>query len=496
MTNLVFGIITIVICALLVLTAGNLFFKREKYTTAVLLLVLVGLILRVYVGTDFYLHEWDERYHALVAKNLMQHPLTPTLYDHPILSYDYRNWTANHIWVHKQPVPLWSMALSMFFFGVNEIALRIPSIILSTIAIFFTYKIGALIFGREVGFIAAFLHSIHGLSIELTGGRISTDHIDIFFAFFTELAVLFALFYKTRNGDRKYLCLMGISIGIAILCKWLPALIVLPVWLLLVLDKDSQLSYRKIAVDLVMVILIVFTVFIPWQLYIHTAFPLEAAFESEYNIRHLFEGLEGHGKPFYYHINKIRIQYGELIYIPLLWWIWKSMVKVLRKKETIWLAFSCWLFIPLTFFSFAQTKMQAYTFIAAPVLFIITAVFWRYLRIRKPAHKWGQWISTVFVFLLLLLPVRYSIERIKPFSLQDWTPAWVENIKQLESIVKDQEKTILFGTDRPIETMFYCDNIIAYARLPEMTTIDSLIKEGFKVYVLDESGMVKPYQKR
>lgn len=272
-----------------------------------MLLLLAGLFLRVYVGTDFYLHQWDERYHALVAKNLIQHPLTPTFYDNPILAYDYRNWSLNHVWVHKQPFPLWTMALSMYFFGINEIALRVPSILLSTFAIFLTYKIGTLLFNREVGFIAAFLHCIHGLSIELTGGRVSTDHIDVFFSFFIELSVFWGLLYKLKRGDRRYLLLMGVSIGVAILCKWLPALIVLPIWLLFVIDNDSQLSYRKIAVDLISVVILISAIFIPWQLYIHAKFPLEAAFESEYNLRHLFEALEGHEEPFYYHINKIRI---------------------------------------------------------------------------------------------------------------------------------------------------------------------------------------------
>jgi len=495
MNNLIFGVVTISICSLLIITAGNLFFKKEKHATAIMLLLLAGLFLRVYVGTDFYLHEWDERYHALVAKNLIQHPLIPTLYENPILAYDYRNWTANHIWVHKQPFPLWSMALSMYFFGVNEIALRIPSILLSTFAIFLTYKIGSLIFGREVGFIAAFLHSIHGLSIELTGGRISTDHIDVFFTFFIELSILFGLFYKIKKGDRFYLCLMGLCTGIAILCKWLPALIVVPVWFLFIMDRGNRLSYRKIVMDTILLVTINFIIFIPWQLYIHTNFPLEAAFESQYNLRHLFEGLEGHGKPFYYHLNKIRIQYGELTYIPLIWWIWKSVVKGLHKKETTWLAFSCWLLVPLIFFSFAQTKMQAYTLIAAPAIFIITAVFWRYLRIIKPTNKWSRWLSTMLIFLLLILPIRYSIERIKPFSEQDRNPEWVENVKKLNLIVDDGEKNIVFGTDRPIETMFYCDNIIAYARVPVTTTIDSLIEAGFKVYFLEESGNLKPLSK-
>jgi 4-amino-4-deoxy-L-arabinose transferase-like glycosyltransferase len=140
MNNLLFGILTIIFCI-----TGYLFswkyWRKDNYKIAILLIVICGLALRIYTSTDFFLHSWDERYHALVAKNLIQHPLTPTLYDNPVLPYDYRNWKANHIWLHKQPLPVWTIAASMRLFGVNEIALRLPSIILSTIGILLTFLI-------------------------------------------------------------------------------------------------------------------------------------------------------------------------------------------------------------------------------------------------------------------------------------------------------------------------------------------------------------------
>jgi|GEM_PF-2475173 len=44
-------------------------------------IVILAAALRIWLcSTDSYLHEWDERYHALVAKNLLLHPLKPTLY--------------------------------------------------------------------------------------------------------------------------------------------------------------------------------------------------------------------------------------------------------------------------------------------------------------------------------------------------------------------------------------------------------------------------------
>ncbi|MCB0538920.1 MAG: hypothetical protein KDE33_15510, partial [Bacteroidetes bacterium] len=101
------------------------FFLKQKYNYALLLLILAGITLRIYTSNDKYLHKWDERYHALVAKNMMEEPFVPKLYKNPVLNYDYKNWTGNHIWVHKQPFPLWSIALSFKLFGVNELALRL-----------------------------------------------------------------------------------------------------------------------------------------------------------------------------------------------------------------------------------------------------------------------------------------------------------------------------------------------------------------------------------
>lgn len=215
MENQIFGIFTITIC-----TIGYYFsfryHKKDNYFVAILLLMVCGLVLRVYVSSDFFLHTWDERYHALVAKNFIQHPLKPTLYDNPLLPYDYKNWVANHIWVHKQPLPLWFMAGSMWLFGINEIALRLPSILLTTIGIFLTFFIGKYFFSRKAGFLAAFFYSINGLIIELTAGRVATDHIDIFFLFFIELAVFFSI-VLVQKKKLIYTVLLGISMGLAIL---------------------------------------------------------------------------------------------------------------------------------------------------------------------------------------------------------------------------------------------------------------------------------------
>src|SRR3954469_18267269 len=77
-------------------------FQKGNFQLSAGLIVLGGLILRVFVASDLFLHEWDERYHALVAKNLMSNLLLPRLYASPLLNYDCREWASNYIWLHKQ----------------------------------------------------------------------------------------------------------------------------------------------------------------------------------------------------------------------------------------------------------------------------------------------------------------------------------------------------------------------------------------------------------
>jgi len=50
---------------------------------------------------------WDEVFHAVVAQNLLKHPLKPTLIDVPYLPYQKIKWDDNHVWLHKPTLPLW-----------------------------------------------------------------------------------------------------------------------------------------------------------------------------------------------------------------------------------------------------------------------------------------------------------------------------------------------------------------------------------------------------
>ncbi len=471
MENRIYGIVTIGIVVLLYFLAYKSY-RKENYLICLSYIILGGLLLRIFASMDFYLHEWDERYHALVAKNLLQNPFKPMLYTNTLLEYDYKNWAGNHIWVHKQPFPLYSMALSMLAFGKNTIALRIPSILLSTVSILATFKIGKILASAKVGLLAAFLFSINGLIIESTAGRVATDHIDVFFYSLVTISVYFLLRSVERSSTIS-LIFGAIITGLAILSKWLPALIVLPIWLIYSYQKQDL---KYILKNLILFILIVLAIVLPWQLYILKTFPLEAAWEYEYNKKHIFEVLGPHGKPFYYHFSRMRIIFGEIIYIPLIWLVATAFNQIFKRNYSKPII-AIWILIPYLFFSYVTTKMPGYILFCSSAIFIMTSMF--FFELKSYETKYRR-IKTLILILLIALPIRYSIERIKPFSIRDRSPIWINEMKRIDS--ENINVAIVFNCKFPIETMFHT-NLIAYESIPKIEKLKSIKSQGFVIYI-------------
>jgi 4-amino-4-deoxy-L-arabinose transferase len=271
------------------------------------------------------------------------------------------------------------------------------------------------------------------------------------------------------------------SIGAAVLSKWLPGLIVLPIWLLIVIDSGN-FKPKLIIVQFITLLITSIIIFLPWQIYIYHAFPLEAYWEASYNFKHITEVLSEQKGSFYYYIDKIRINYGELIYLPVLWYLWKILKNMPDKKQ---LAICIWFIIPLIFFSLAKTKMQAYLLFASPALFIITADFWFMLNEYKKNHKL-KWIFNLILILLIALPIRYSIKRIKPFKKAERKPQWVMDLKELNE--KKIVKGVLFNFNKPIEAMFYT-NLTVYPNMPNFRSIVDIQKRGYSIIINNKGNI-------
>ncbi len=446
------------------------FHHRNNNKLAMLCLCIAALVLRIFTAKDGFLHQWDERYHALVAKNLMSDFLTPMLYKNPILPYDYKEWAANHIWLHKQPIPLWSMAISMKLFGISAFSIRIPSLILSTILVPATHGIASILYNKKVAFIAAFLCAINGLIIEQSGGRVATDHIDIYFLCFIGFSVYTTLLYHKSNKT-IFLVLTAFFTSLAILSKWLPALIIFPIWCLSA--NLYRYSKQKLIFQLLSLSLIILALVLPWQVYIFQQWPKEAAWESHYNSLHIFTALGSETGGIFYQLIRLTIIFSPLIIVPLAWLFWKTI-----KTKNIKLAIlSVWIFIPLLFFSVVKTKMQAYLLFTAPAIFILSGLFIVYARQIQSKFK-PKLLLKLVTLLLLVLPVHYCFNRIKPFENNSQ-----EGVLFKDEYAQNDQKTIIFNEAMYIEAMFYSDCAAVYPYIPSKEKQEELKALGYRLII-------------
>jgi 4-amino-4-deoxy-L-arabinose transferase len=266
----------------------------------------------------------------------------------------------------------------------------------------------------------------------------------------------------------------GASVGCAVLCKWLPALVVVPVWALLCY---RQLPLKTLAAHLALMLVAVVVVAAPWQWYILTHFPLEAHYEYAFNARHFTEVLSNQGGSFFYHFDSLRISYGELVYLPVLWFTYKA----LKGREAPGLAVLCWFWLPYLFFSFCATKMAAYTIFAAPAVFIITAQAYTWFRDRlqfKPTY-----LRLAIAYSFILLPVRYTLERAKLLQPVERNPDWNQAIEQFAANKLNTSQTIVFNCPHYIEAMFLT-NCTCYEHMPpEGEPLARLKKAGYHIII-------------
>jgi len=251
----------------------------------------------------------DEVFHAIVARNFLKHPLTPTLVDQPYLAYDRDDWLANHIWLHKPPMAMWQIALSYTFIGVGTLGLRLPSAILSTLAAWLTYLIGVRLLDRKAAIIAAALQAFNPVILMLVHGYVFSDHVDISLLFWTELAIYFLVrAVQSPTAANSILC--GLAQGLAFLSKTYPALIVT----ILAIAAVKKLRFK----NFLLLLLATAITIAPWLLWTAIRFPHEFAHENLQILHHLNENIESWAAPwdqvvFYYWISIFHVYYPAII---------------------------------------------------------------------------------------------------------------------------------------------------------------------------------------
>lgn len=445
---------------------------------------------------DPFLNVWDERFHALVAKNLINHPLKPTLYDSLPITADYSGWDKAHIWLHKQPLFLWQMALSMKLFGANEVALRLPSAIMCALLVPMAYRMGKCLVNDRVGYITALLFFSSFYLIELVSGRGMLEHNDVAFLFYVT-ASFWAWIEFIRSKKKYWIIAIGVAVGAAILCKWLVGLSVFMGWGMYILLKESKQFSAYLYLFSALVIALIIA--LPWQFLTFAWYPQEAAHEMAYNSKHFFEVIEGHDGEFLYHIYRMKemfINHALYLVIPGFFFLYRKM----ENKALFFGLLTICLGVEL-FFAFAQTKMPSFTLILAFPFFVAIASFFNGVLdvVERKVNSKIIFVSIFSVGLSFLVFFRIDLDELQAKhtlwkSENVYTKYMMEN-RAIYFDLRDSldEQTVIFnvGGRHYVECMFYTQNI-AYSFVPSKEQYLELKAKGLKVALMLTPGLEIP----
>jgi 4-amino-4-deoxy-L-arabinose transferase-like glycosyltransferase len=464
---------------------------KLKEHIAIILVMVVGFALRAYMAwVDKFLHPWDERFHALVARNMMHHPFKPMLRASPVTdNYDPNMWCGNHIWVHKQPLFMWQMALSMKVFGVSEFTMRIPSVLMGTCMILILYRLAILLTSnRHIALIAAGLLALSHFHLQMIAGIKGMDHNDVALGFYV-LASIWAYAEYTRRPKWYWIVLVGLFAGCAILNKWLLGLLVFLGWgINIMAGWKHGIRFRDIKHFLV-ALLVCCIVFLPWQWYILDRFPNEARYEFEFNRRHITEALEGHSGSVFFYFGKFPDLFGHILFLFPVAGIALIYLKKLKTNNTLFLAFLSSILVVFCFFSFiVKTKVDTYLFFIVPLCLSFSAIGIYYIgqRIRKNVLL----ISTLVIMGFLALNPIQIINYLSPENTERNDRIHNARIyRSVGSIIPEHTTVVMnMNSFEDIDVMFYNNHLTAYAWTLAESDINMLREKKIPIAVFQAHG--------
>lgn len=466
--------------------------RRGRFVLAALLLATAGILLRTNLSYRFWLSDWDERYHAVVGRNAIDEPFVPSVVPDRFDDITVRDWGRAEVWLHKPPVATWLIGASLATFGETEPAVRIPSVLFSGLGIFLTFLIGRRLLGAPVGLGAAAIFAWHARLGQLAGGLRATDHVDHQFVVLVTLGVWLALragdaLAASPRGARGWVetVLCGLVLGVAILTKSLPALVIAGVLGLALLVGRAPWPVRVGAPALV--VAIGWLVQLPWDLWVHRAFPEHAAYYDARNARYFTEVVAGQSGPPWFYLGDMAEYFGVLAPVAVASMLWQR-----RRDRALWPAFG-WLLATYGVFSLSRTKMTGYVFIAAPMVMIAMAWLWNEAwSDRLTGRRRAAW-RALAVGMAVAFVVGSAIRVYRPWSPPMRRPAWADELRYFGARVTalGPGRWLVFNTPSVSEARFYTRAVLV-RRKPDAEDLERAAREGYRVAVYGEPGVAAP----
>jgi 4-amino-4-deoxy-L-arabinose transferase-like glycosyltransferase len=297
---------------------------------------------------------------------------------------------------------LYQTALSVgFVFGGGDRFGRLLSVAVGVGTIVLTYRVGALMYGRRAGVLAALFLALMPYHV-LVSRQVLLDLPE---AFFATLTLYFLALYVTR-GKSSWLYAAGGGVGLTVLSKEVGLLFVGAVYVFLALSPRIKTRLRDLAISLLVMALVILP------------YPLSIAFSGKSHTGGKFLSYQLFRRPnhsFFFYPTSVSEAVGPLLLLAAGAGLW-----LLRRdrswRETLLLS---WVIVPVVFFELWPVKGFQYLLPIAPPLALLAARavarLWegRLPRVPAGAAQPSAAVAAAAIALSLAIP---SWQRISPSS--------------------------------------------------------------------------------
>jgi 4-amino-4-deoxy-L-arabinose transferase-like glycosyltransferase len=332
----------------------------------------------------------DEPRYAQVAREMLEHHdwITPVLGGRP--------------WLEKPPLYYWQAMLAYSIFGVSDWAARLPSAFDATLLVLAMYFFlrrfrpglavdGALITASSAGIVGY-------------ARAASTD---------MALAAAFAIgmlgwWAWGESGKRIYLAVFYAFMALGMLAKGPVAPFLAAVVIVL---YASIVGEVRVILKLFWLpgIVLFCVIALPWYVAVQMRNPqFFYEFIIQQNLARFSENLYHHREPFWYYLPVTVVALAPwtvfvtvaLVQAVRAWWAKRRVLEAALDSEKRFGIFaSCWLLVPVVFFSVSQSKLPGYILPAIPAGALVLVIYLRQHLEQREAEPPAMWLVVLHALL-------------------------------------------------------------------------------------------------
>ncbi|WP_412851932.1 ArnT family glycosyltransferase [Ectothiorhodospira shaposhnikovii] len=295
----------------------------------------------------------------------------------------------------------WLQALSVSAFGLNELALRLPSALAATGWMLLIFAFVRRVCDRHTALAAAIIGATSLGVIIIGKAAIADAALHLFI-----VGAMFAIYLHFKEGGVRWVYLAFLCMGLGFLTKG-PVAVVIPLAVSLIFYglKGEWRSWLRAAFNPLGIMLFLLIV-LPWYLAItwREGPGFLMGFFLEHNLGRFQAPMHGHAGPFYFYLPVLLVALlpYTTVLIRTLWEVRESFREDLHGYLLTWFLFV------LVLFSAAGTKLPHYIFYGITPLFILMA-----LHLDRVRSRFWLFLPPALLFAgLLALP--HLVDLIKP----------------------------------------------------------------------------------